>query len=398
MPNLFRDTMATLTDSASRISTAGKVITCKAAVLYGPGEPLVIEEIEVDPPKEMEVRVQILFTSICHTDLSVWKGENTALNAFPRILGHEASGVVESVGEGVTDLKEGDQVIPIFTGECGECAYCKSEKTNLCGKFRVNPFKTVMNVDGKTRFFTVSGRNPIHHFLNTSTFTQYTVLDSACVVKIDNAAPLREMCLLSCGVSTGVGAVWNTADVEEGSTVAVFGLGAVGLSAAEGARVRGASRVIGVDTNPEKYAVAKEMGVMEFIDPREHSGPVHEVIRSMTEGGVDYSFECVGNAAVLREAFLSTHDGWGVCISLGIHHSPQLLQLHPMELFDGRRIAGSVFGGVKGKSQLPDMVSKCMNGVLKVDKLITHELAFEEINTAMKMLEEGKSLRCVLRL
>ncbi|CAA6674922.1 unnamed protein product [Spirodela intermedia] len=376
----------------------GEIISCKAAVVWGPGEPFVIEEIEVDPPQKMEVRVRILFTSICHTDLSAWKGENEAQRVYPRILGHEASGVVESVGEGVTDLREGDHVVPIFAGECGKCTYCKSEKTNFCETYRVNPFKSTMIGDGKTRFFTASQRQPIYHFLNTSTFSEYTVLDSACVVKIHPNAPLHKMCLLSCGVSTGVGAVWNTADVEEGSTVAVFGLGAVGLAVVEGARVRGASRIIGVDTNSEKSTKAKEMGVTEFVNPREHSKPLHEMLNSMTEGGVDYSFECVGSVDVLREAFLSTHDGWGVCVVLGIHQSPRLLPMHPMELFNGRRIVGSVFGDVKGKTQLPDMVRKCMDGVLKVDRLITHELRFEEINTALQLLKEGKSLRCVLRL
>ncbi|CAI9093355.1 OLC1v1028839C1 [Oldenlandia corymbosa var. corymbosa] len=343
--------------------TAGKVITCKAAVAPGPGQPIVVEEILVDPPKSMEVRIKILYTSICHTDLSAWLGENPAQSIYPRVLGHEAVGVVESVGEGVTDLSPGDHVVPIFNGECGDCAYCDSDKTNLCGKYRVNPFKFVMSGDGATRFHTKDGNQPIYHFLNTSTFSEYTVMDSGCAVKIPPGAPLKQMTLLSCGVSTGLGAVWNTANVQAGATVAVFGLGAVGLAAVEGARARGASRIIGVDVNPQKSIKGKAIGITDFINPKDHKKPVHEVIREMTGGGVDYSFECAGNVDVLREAFLSTHDGWGFTVVLGIHPSPRMMPLHPMELFDGRRIVGCVFGDFKGKSQLPAFAKKCVAGV-----------------------------------
>ncbi|XP_020082643.1 alcohol dehydrogenase-like 3 [Ananas comosus] len=291
--------------------TTGKVIACKAAVVWAAGEPFSIEEVLVDPPQRKEVRIKILYTSICHTDLSAWKGESERQRVFPRILGHEAAGVVESVGEGVEDMKEGDHVVPIFTGECGECAYCVSEKTNLCADYRVNPFKSVMIGDGGTRF-SVKGadgeRRPVYHFLNTSTFAEYTVLDSACVVKINRKAPLERMCLLSCGISTGVGAAWNTANVTEGASVAIFGLGAVGLAVAEGARLRGAAKIIGVDINPDKFAKGREMGIMEFINPKECTKPVNEVIKEMTGGGVDYSFECAGNLDILREAFVSTRD------------------------------------------------------------------------------------------
>lgn len=376
----------------------GKVITCRAAVAYGPGQPLVVEQVQVDPPQKMEVRIKILFTSICHTDLSAWKGENEAQRAYPRILGHEASGVVESVGEGVTDMKAGDRVVPIFNGECGDCVYCNSsKKNNLCGKFRVNPFKSVMANDGKCRFRNKNG-NPIYHFLNTSTFSEYTVVDSACVVKIDPDAPLDKMTLLSCGVSTGLGAAWNTADVQTGETVAVFGLGAVGLAVVEGARTRGASKIIGVDINPEKRIKGQAIGITDFINPKEIDISVHEKIREMTEGGVHYSFECAGNLDVLRDAFLSTHDGWGMTIVLGIHPTPRLLPLHPMELFDGRRIVASVFGDFKGKSQLPLFAKQCMAGVVKLDEFITHELPFEKINEGFQLLVDGKSLRCLLHL
>ncbi|KAI3473837.1 hypothetical protein Pfo_027994 [Paulownia fortunei] len=370
--------------------TIGKVITCKAAVAYGPGEPLVVEEIQVDTPQKMEVRIRVLFTSICHTDLSAWQGENEAQRKYPRIFGHEASGLVESVGEGVRDIEIGDHVVPIFNGECGECAYCTSPNTNLCEKFRVNAFKSTMVNDGKCRFSTKDGK-PIYHFLNTSTFSEYTVLDSACVVKIDQKAPLQKMTLLSCGVSTGR------------ATVAVFGLGAVGLAVVEGARTRGASRIIGVDINPEKYIKGQAIGITDFINPKDLDKPLHEKIREMTEGGVDYSFECAGNLDVLRHAFLSTHDGWGLTVILGIHPTPRLLPLHPMELFDGRRIVGSVFGDFKGKSQLPHFASQCMEGiylfqVVKLDEFITHEMPFSKINEAFQLLIDGKSLRCILQL
>ncbi|CAK9170343.1 unnamed protein product [Ilex paraguariensis] len=268
--------------------TTGKVITCKAAVARGPGQPLVMEEIRVDTPQKMEVRIKILFTSICHTDLSAWQGENEAQQVYPRILGHEAVGVVESVGEGVVDMKEGDHVVPIFNGECGDCAYCKSQKTNLCDKFRVNPFKSVMLNDGKCRFSTKEGE-PIFHFLNTSTFSEYTVLDSACVVKIDSKAPLKNMTLLSCGVSTGLGAAWNTANVQAGSTVAVFGLGAVGLAVVEGARARGASKIIGVDLNDNKQVKGQAMGITHFLNPKDFGIPVHEVCLST----ITYQSTCI---------------------------------------------------------------------------------------------------------
>ncbi|XP_038978663.1 alcohol dehydrogenase-like 3 [Phoenix dactylifera] len=375
----------------------------KLRLVWGPEEPLVIEEVQVEPPQKMEVRIKILFTSICHTDLGAWKGLNEMQRVYPRILGHEAAGVVESVGEGVEDLKEGDHVVPIFNGECGKCTHCESPMTNLCARFRVDPFKSTMAGDGRTRFSVINRageRRPIYHFLNTSTFTEFTVLDSACVVKVNPMAPLRRMCLLSCGISTGVGAVWNTANLKEGSTVAVFGLGAVGLAVAEGARLRGASEVIGVDINLEKFVKGREMGITKFINPKDCDKPVNEVIREMTNGGVDYSFECAGNLDVLREAFLSTHDGWGFTVILGIHPIPRLLPLHPMELFDGRRITGSVFGDFKGKSQLPDFVDKYMNGEIKInlDGFITHELPFADINKALQLLSEGKSLRCLLHL
>ncbi|WVZ16398.1 hypothetical protein V8G54_009380 [Vigna mungo] len=388
------------TENFNPNDTKGKTITCKAAVAYGPGEPFVVERVLVHPPQKMEVRIKILFTSICHTDLGAWQGENEAARFYPRIFGHEASGIVESVGEGVNEMKEGDLVIPIFNGECGDCKYCKSEKTNKCERFGVSIMKKEMDCGG-TRFSTMD-RKPIFHFLNTSTFTEYTVLDSACVVKIHANGDwefnpfIKTLTLLSCGVSTGVGAAWNTANVHSGSTVAVFGLGAVGLAVAEGARARGASKIIGVDLNPEKFIKGRAMGITDFINPRDDERPVYERIRDMTDGGVHYSFECAGNLNVLRDAFLSAHEGWGLTVVLGVHTSPKLLPIHPMDLFEGRRIVGSVFGGFKGKTQLPHFAKECMDGLVKLDGFITHELPLEEINQAFDLLIAGKSLRCLL--
>ncbi|XP_047341833.1 alcohol dehydrogenase-like 4 [Impatiens glandulifera] len=379
-------------------NSGGKVISCRAAVAWGPGQPLSVEEILVQPPHRMEVRIRILFTSICHTDLTVWKGLNEAQRVYPRIFGHESAGIVESLGEGVMDFEVGDHVVPIFNGECGDCVYCIRRDTNLCEKFRVNPLKSVMTTDGKCRFSTKDGK-PIFHFLNTSTFSEYTVLDSACLVKIHPNAPLKKMTLLSCGVSTGLGAAWNTANVTEGATVAIFGLGAVGLAVAEGARVRGASKIIGVDVNPTKAVKGKRIGITDFINPNDLGHiSVDEKIKEMTGGGVDFSFECAGNLDVLRQAFLSTHDGWGLTIVLGIHPSPRLLPLHPMELFDGRRIVASIFGDFKGKTQLPILAQQCMNGEVKLDEFITHELPFNKINEAFQLLIDGECLRCLLYL
>ncbi|CAI0441834.1 unnamed protein product [Linum tenue] len=314
----------------------------------------------------MEVRLRILYTSVCHTDLSAWRSEvPEGERAFPRILGHEAVGVVESVGEGVTDVGEGDHVIPIFNGECGDCAYCRSATSNLCRRYRS---------DGACRFRSRADGRPIFHFLNTSTFSQYTVLDS-------------------------VGAAWNVANVQAGSSVAIFGLGALGLAAAQGAKVRGASKIIGVDINSQKFIKGKAMGVTDFVNPMDSSKPVHERIREMTGGGgVDHSLECVGNPQVLREAFLSTHDGWGQTVLVGIYSTSQLLPLHPMELFDGRSITGTIFGGVKGKSQLHHIAHRCLQPDMNMEELITHELPFEKINEAMQLLADGKALRCIMHL
>jgi len=376
--------------------TVGKVITCRAAVSWGPKMPLVIEEIKVDPPQAMEVRIKITHTSVCHTDILYWTGKEERLQAFPRILGHEGAGIVESVGEGVTDIKEGDHVIPLFTGECGDCVCCKSNRTNKCDKFKIDPMRTVMRIDGKTRFSI--REKPIYHLMSTSTFSEYTVVDYACVVKINPEAPLDQACLLGCGITTGVGAALYMANIEPESTVAIFGLGTVGLAVSQGARMRGASRIIGVDTNPSKFIKARALGVTDCINPKDHEQPIHEVITEMTDGGVYYSFECIGNTEVLYEAFLATRESLGLTILLGLDMSPQKISFHPSELFK-RRIVAATFGGVKGKSQLPYLVDTLiMNKEIRVDEFITQELPFSEINKAFELMWEGKSLRCILHL
>ncbi|KAM2909491.1 hypothetical protein FF1_002469 [Malus domestica] len=288
--------------------TAGQVIRCRAAVAWEAGKPLVVEEVEVAPPQANEVRLKILFTSLCHTDVYFWeaKGQNPL---FPRIYGHEQGRkywIVESVGEGVTDLKAGDHVLPVFMGECKDCAHCKSEESNMCDLLRINTDRGVMLGDGKSRF-SIKGK-PIFHFVGTSTFSEYTVVHVGCVAKINPSVPLDKVCLLSCGISTGLGATLNVAKPKRGSTVAVFGLGAVGLAAAEGARLSGASRIIGVDLNSSKFEEAKKFGVTEFVNPKKHKKPVQEVIADLTKGGVDRSIECTGSVEAMISAFECVHD------------------------------------------------------------------------------------------
>ncbi|XP_057833337.1 alcohol dehydrogenase 1 [Cryptomeria japonica] len=372
--------------------TAGKVITCKAAVAWGVKQPLVIEDVQVDPPKSMEVRIKITHTSLCHTDITFWMGGEES--TFPRIFGHEGAGIIESVGEGITDLVPGDHVIPTYQGECRDCGCCKSKKTNQCDKFKIDIMRTVMRSDEKSRF-SLRGK-PVYHFMATSTFSEYTVVDYACVVKINPKAPLDKACLLGCGVATGFGAVMNLTDIEVGSTVAVFGLGTVGLAVAEAASLRGASKTIGIDTNPNKFAKAKVLGVTDCINPKDHEKPIQEVIAEMTNGGVDYSFECIGNTNVLYQAFLSTNEPLGKTVLLGLDASPRKICLHPLELFSGRTLVASIFGGIKAKTQLPGIVDMFMRKELKVEEYITHELPFSEINKAFELLLEGECLRCVL--
>ncbi|KAI7740148.1 hypothetical protein M8C21_018276 [Ambrosia artemisiifolia] len=339
-------------------TTTGHVIRCKAAVAWEAGKPLVIEEVEVAPPQKHEVRIKILFTSLCHTDVYFWeaKGQNPV---FPRILGHEAGGVVESVGEGVTDLQPGDHVLPVFTGECKECAHCKSEESNMCDLLRINTDRGVMLHDQKSRF-SINGK-PIFHFVGTSTFSEYTVVHVGCLAKINPDAPLDKVCVLSCGISTGLGATLNVAKPKKGSSVAVFGLGAVGLAAAEGARIAGASRIIGVDLNANRFELAKKFGVTEFVNPKDYKKPVQEVIAEMTNGGVDRSVECTGHIDAMISAFECVHDGWGVAVLVGVPHKDAVFKTSPMNLLNERTLKGTFFGNYKPRSDIPSVVEKYMN-------------------------------------
>ncbi|CAM6104737.1 unnamed protein product [Calypogeia fissa] len=377
------------------MSTQGKVITCKAAVAWEAKKPLVIETVEVAPPQAGEVRVKITHTALCHTDAYTLDGHDPE-GLFPCILGHEAAGIVESVGEGVTEVQPGDHVIPCYQAECRECKFCKSGKTNLCGKVRSATGVGVMLSDRKSRF-TVNGK-PIYHFMGTSTFSEYTVVHDVSVAKVNPKAPLDKVCLLGCGIPTGLGAVWNTAKVEAGATVAIFGLGSVGLAVAEGAKAAGASEVIGIDIDANKFAIAKDFGVTKFINPKDHEQPIQQVIVDMTDGGVDYSFECIGNVNVMRSALECCHKGWGTSVIVGVAAAGKEISTRPFQLVTGRVWKGTAFGGFKSRSQVPELVEKYLKKEIKVDEYITHNLPFAEINTAFDLLHAGKCLRVVLHL
>ncbi|TKY74389.1 Alcohol dehydrogenase 2 [Spatholobus suberectus] len=375
----------------------GKPIRCKAAVCRKAGEPLIIEEVELDPPKAWEVRIKILCTALCHSDVTCWKIDSGPGAKFPRIFGHEAVGVVESVGEHVEEVKEGDLVVPVFLANCGECSDCKSPKSNMCSKFRSKWFDN-MPRDGTSRFRDMKGE-AVYHFMSVSSFSEYTVVDFTHVVKISHEFPVDKACLLSCGVSTGVGAVWKVADVEEGSTVAIFGLGTVGLAVAIAAKQRGASKIIGIDLNPDKLELGKRFGVTDFVNPstcKEKS--VSEVIKEMTNGGADYCFECIGLASLMADAFNSSRDGWGKTVILGVEMHGSPLTLNPYHLMYGKTVIGSLFGGIKPKSDVPFLAKTYLDKKLSLDGFISHEVGFEDINKAFDYLLEGKSLRCIIRM
>ncbi|MAC45420.1 S-(hydroxymethyl)glutathione dehydrogenase/class III alcohol dehydrogenase [Oceanospirillum beijerinckii] len=369
-----------------------EVIKCRAAVAWGPNEPLKIEEVEVAPPKAGEVRVRIVATGVCHTDAFTLSGEDPE-GIFPSILGHEGGGIVESVGEGVTSLKVGDHVIPLYTAECGECKFCKSGKTNLCQAVRATQGQGLMP-DGTSRF-TCNGET-IFHYMGCSTFSEYTVLPEISLAKVSPEAPLEEVCLLGCGVTTGMGAVTNTAKVQEGDTVAIFGLGGIGLAAIIGAKMAGASRIIGIDINESKYELATKLGATDCINPRNFDKPIQEVIVEMTDGGVDYSFECIGNVDVMRSALECCHKGWGESVIIGVAGAGQEISTRPFQLVTGRVWRGTAFGGVKGRSELPGIVEDYMAGKFALDDFITHTMSLEKINEAFDLMHEGKSIRSVV--
>ncbi|MEZ6955897.1 MULTISPECIES: S-(hydroxymethyl)glutathione dehydrogenase/class III alcohol dehydrogenase [Aeromonas] len=367
-------------------------IKCKAAIAWGPGQPLSIEEVEVMPPQAGEVRVRIVATGVCHTDAFTLSGEDPE-GVFPCILGHEGGGIVESVGEGVTSVKVGDHVIPLYTPECGECKFCKSGKTNLCQKIRATQGKGLMP-DGTTRFS--KDGQPIYHYMGTSTFSEYTVLPEISIAKVDPAAPLEEVCLLGCGVTTGIGAVMNTAKVKEGESVAIFGLGGIGLSAVIGARLAKAGRIIAIDINESKFELARKLGATDCINPNDYDKPIQEVIVEMTDGGVDFSFECIGNVKVMRAALECCHKGWGESVIIGVAGAGQEISTRPFQLVTGRVWRGSAFGGVRGRSELPSYVQRYMQGEFKLDDFITHTMPLEQINEAFDLMHEGKSIRTVI--
>ena len=365
----------------------------RAAVAFAAGEPLQVVEIDVAPPRAGEVLVRILATGVCHTDAFTLSGDDPE-GLFPAVLGHEGGGVVVEVGDGVTSVKPGDHVIPLYTAECRQCKFCKSGKTNLCQAVRATQGKGVMP-DGTSRF-SYNGQ-PLHHYMGTSTFSEYTVVPEISLAVIDPDAPLEKVCLLGCGVTTGIGAVHNTAKVKPGDTVAVFGLGGIGLAVIQGAVMAGAGRIIGIDTNPSKFELARAMGATDCVDPKDSDQPVQDVIVAMTDGGVDFSFECIGNVDVMRAALECCHKGWGESVIIGVAGAGQEIRTRPFQLVTGRVWRGSAFGGVKGRTQLPGMVEQAMRGEIQLDPFITHELPLERINEAFDLMHAGKSIRTVIR-
>ena len=367
-------------------------IKSRAAVAFAANQPLQIVEVDVEAPKAGEVLVRIVASGVCHTDAFTLSGDDPE-GIFPTILGHEGGGIVEAIGDGVTSLAVGDHVIPLYTAECGKCKFCLSGKTNLCQAVRATQGKGLMP-DGTSRF-SYKGQ-PIFHYMGCSTFSEYTVLPEISLAKIPKEAPLEKVCLLGCGVTTGIGAVLNTAKVEEGATVAVFGLGGIGLAAIIGATMAKASRIIAIDINPSKFVIAKELGATDFVNPRDCDKPIQEVIVEMTDGGVDYSFECVGNVHLMRAALECCHKGWGESTIIGVAGAGQEISTRPFQLVTGRVWRGSAFGGVKGRTELPGYVEKAQKGEIPLDTFITHTMPLEEINTAFDLMHEGKSIRTVI--
>lgn len=367
-------------------------IKSKAAVAFEAGKPLEIVEIDVQPPQAGEVLVKITHTGVCHTDAFTLSGDDPE-GVFPAVLGHEGAGVVVQVGANVTSLKAGDHVIPLYTAECRACKFCQSGKTNLCQAVRATQGKGLMP-DGSTRF-SYQGK-PIYHYMGTSTFSEYTVVPEISLAKINQAADHEKVCLLGCGVTTGIGAVHNTAKVQAGDTVAVFGLGGIGLAVVQGAKQAQAGRIIGIDTNPDKFGLAQTMGATDVVNPKDFDKPIQEVIVEMTDGGVDFSFECIGNVHVMRAALECCHKGWGESVIIGVAGAGQEISTRPFQLVTGRVWRGSAFGGVKGRSQLPEMVEQAMRGDINLDPFVTHTMPLERINEAFDLMHEGKSIRTVI--
>ncbi|XBH63382.1 hypothetical protein VPH35_117370 [Triticum aestivum] len=353
-----------------------------------------MEDVEVAPPGPLEIRVKVVSTSICRSDVTQW--QSTAQpDLFPRIFGHEASGVVESVGEGVTEFQVGDHALTVFIGECMSCKHCVSGKSNMCQTLGLER-KGVMHSDQTTRF-SIGGK-PVYHYCAVSSFSEYAVVHSGCAVKVSPTMPMDRICLLSCGASAGLGAAWNVADVSKGSSVVIFGLGTVGLSVAQGAKLRGASKIIGVDTNPDKQEKGKAFGVTDFINPAELNEPVQQVVKRLTDGGADYSFECVGDTGVVSTALQSCSDGWGLTVTLGVPKAKPEVSAHYGLLLSGRTLKGSLFGGWRPKSDIPLLVEKYANKEIQVDGLVTHDMPFSDINKALELMLQNRCLRCVIHM
>jgi S-(hydroxymethyl)glutathione dehydrogenase/alcohol dehydrogenase len=364
----------------------------KAAIAFAPGKPLSIETVQLEGPKAGEVLVEIKATGVCHTDAYTLSGKDPE-GLFPAILGHEGAGIVVEVGEGVTSVKPGDRVIPLYTPECRQCKFCLSRKTNLCQAIRATQGKGVMP-DGTSRF-SFKGEK-LYHYMGTSTFANYTVLPEIAVAKIREDAPFDKVCLIGCGVTTGVGAVINTAKVEPGANVVVFGLGGIGLNIIQGAKLVGADKIIGVDLNPAKRPLAEKYGMTHFVNPRELDQDVVAYLVDLTDGGADYSFECIGNVNVMRQALECCHKGWGVCTIIGVAGAGEEISTRPFQLVTGRIWKGSAFGGARGRTDVPKIVDWYMEGKINIDDLVTHVMPLEKINDAFDLMHEGNSIRSVI--
>ena len=363
----------------------------KAAIAYAAGKPLEIAMVDLDGPKAGEVLVEIKATGICHTDEFTRSGADPE-GLFPAIFGHEGAGIVVDVGPGVKSVKKGDHVIPLYTPECRECKSCTSHKTNLCTAIRATQGKGVMP-DGTSRFSI--GKEMIHHYMGCSTFSNFTVLPEIAVAKIREDAPFDKVCYIGCGVTTGIGAVIHTAKVEPGSNVVVFGLGGIGLNVVQGARLAGADKIIGVDINPKRKALAEKFGMTHFVNPKEIAGDLVPHIVDLTNGGADYSFECIGNVELMRQALECCHRGWGVSVVIGVAAAGKEIHTRPFQLVTGRVWKGSAFGGVRGRTQLPQIVDWYMDGKINIDDLITHTMPLEKINDAFELMHTGESIRSV---
>lgn len=364
----------------------------KAAIAWEPGKPLSIETVQLEGPRAGEVLVEIKATGVCHTDAYTLSGADPE-GLFPSILGHEGAGIVLEVGEGVTSLKQGDHVIPLYVPECRQCDYCLSFKTNLCQAIRLTQGRGMMP-DGTSRF-SYQGKK-LHHYMGTSTFASHTVVPEIALAKIRKDAPFEKVCYIGCGVTTGIGAVINTAKVEAGATVVVFGLGGIGLNVIQGAKMVGASMIVGVDLNPAKKALAEKFGMTHFVNPKEVEGDLVSYLVDLTKGGADYSFECIGNVKVMRQALECCHKGWGVSVIVGVAGAGEEIATRPFQLVTGRVWKGTAFGGARGRTDVPKIVDWYMNGQINIDDLITHVMPLEKINDAFELMHKGESIRSVI--